>query len=381
MSSLTSSTDKSTPAKRDPAPRENKSVRQAQDKPAQSMAELMARAGDGLAVLKKGQIIEGTIKKLTPREVLMDIDGKADALVIEYDRQNMENLMAFLKVGDRVSASVISPESEDGFPVVSLRRTLDDIIFKKFDEIVKNEESFEVEVTESTRGGFYVSTAEGVKGFLPASQVTDNADLVGQKIKVKILEFDRPKKKVVFSQKAVTFTMSAAAIGKYLKNGTVVDAEVTAVTPYGLYVLITPEKDIKIEGFVHISEIAYERVEDLTSKFKRGEKIKAAVLEVDSNNRRVNLSIKKTKKDAFVDVRTKYKAEDKVAATVLDVKSRGITLEVEEGIRGFIASDKVPSGTTYKAGDKVSAVIVDFDDRRRVINLSPVLKAVPVGYR
>src|SRR3989344_352684 len=164
------------------------------------MAELMARSGSNLAVLKKGQIIEGTIKKLTPHEILMDIDGKADALVIEYDRQNMENLLTFLKVGDRVNASVISPEAEDGFPVLSLRRTLDDIIYKKFDELVKAEEAFEIQVNEQTRGGYFVSTNEGVRGFLPASQVTGEGDISGQKIKVKILEFDRAKKKVVFSQ-------------------------------------------------------------------------------------------------------------------------------------------------------------------------------------
>ena len=238
------------------------------------MAELMARSGSNLAVLKKGQIIEGTIKKLTPHEILMDIDGKADALVIEYDRQNMENLLTFLKVGDRVNASVISPEAEDGFPVLSLRRTLDDIIYKKFDELVKAEEAFEIQVNEQTRGGYFVSTNEGVRGFLPASQVTGEGDISGQKIKVKILEFDRAKKKVVFSQKAVSFTMTPALIQKYVKSGQVIDAEVTAVTPYGLYVLITPEKDIKIEGFIHISEIAYERVEDLGARFKKGDKVK-----------------------------------------------------------------------------------------------------------
>src|SRR5207244_1166068 len=125
------------------------------------------------------------------------------------------------------------------------------------------------------------------------------------------------------------------------------------VTPYGLYVLITPEKDIKIEGFVHISEIAYERIEDLASRYKKGDKISAAVIEVDSNNRRVNLSVKKTQKDAFAEVRTKYKKEDKVTGTVIDVKSRGVNVQLDEGIRGLIPSDKIPSGTTYKAGDKV----------------------------
>ena len=84
--------------------------------PAKSMAELMARSGSNLNVLVKGQMVEGTIKKLTPGEILMDIGAKGDALVIEFDRQKLENLLSILKIGDRVKASVISAESEEGFP-------------------------------------------------------------------------------------------------------------------------------------------------------------------------------------------------------------------------------------------------------------------------
>ncbi len=351
------------------------------NKPAQSMAELMARSGQSLNVLKKGQIIEGTIKKLTSKEILMDIDGKADALVIEYDRQNLENLLSFLKVGDRVQASVISPEAEEGFPVVSLRRTLDDIIFKKFETFVKNEEAFEVEIVEQTRGGYFAQTSVGIKGFLPTSQVVDGQDLVGQKIKVKIIEFDRAKKRVVFSQKAVTFTTSPASIQKHIKSGQVIEVEISSITPYGLYVLITPEKDVKIEGFIHISEIAFERVEDLASRFKVGEKVKAEVLALDETSKRVNLSIKKTLKDVFETIREKYKPEDKISVTVVDVKARGVNVMIEEGIKGLIPSDKIPTGATYTPGQTLQAEVVDIDSRRRVILLSPVLKAVPIGYR
>lgn len=332
-------------------------------------------------VLQKGQEVEGIIKKLEPKEILMDIGAKGDALVIEFDKQNMENLMLLLKVGDKVKASVISPESEEGFPVLSLRRTLDDIIYGKFEKLVNSEEAFDVLITESTRGGYYAQTKEGIKGFIPSSQVTDSNNLVDSKIKVKILEFDRPKKRVVFSQKALTFLMNPAAIQKHIKRGEEIEAEVSAVTPYGLYVVFSPEKDIKIEGFVHISEIAYEHVTDLGSKFKVGDKIKAQVIDVDTTNKRVNLSIKKTQKDEFVTVREKYKVEDKVKGTVSDVKTRGVTVKVSDGIRGFIPSDKIPSGKTYEAGQSVDAIIVDFDDRRRVIILSPILKAIPVGYR
>lgn len=355
-------------------------VRTPQGKPASSMAELMSRSG-GVQTLQKGQIIEGIIKKLTSKEILMDIGAKGDALVIEFDKQNLENLLSFLKVGDRVAASVISPESEEGFPVVSLRRTLDDFIFNKFDDMVKGEAAFEVEIVESTRGGYYAVTTQGIKGFLPSSQVVDTENPVGRKIQVKILEYDRPKKRVLFSQKALTYVMNPAKIQELVKRDEVISATVSGITPYGLYVTVTPKKDVLIEGFVHISEIAYEHVTDLANRFKIGEKIEAKVLEVDSTNKRINLSIKQTKKDAFTEVAAKYKKEDKVKGKVVEVKSRGVTVQIDENIRGFIPSDKIGSGATFKVGEEVSAEVVDFDERRRVIVLSPILKAVPIGYR
>ncbi len=353
-------------------------------RPAGSMAELMAKSGSSLNILQKGQAIEGTIKKLTPQEILMDIGAKGDALVIEFDKQNLENLLLSLKVGDRVQATVISPESEEGFPVVSLRKTLDDIIFKRFEDLTKSDEAFEVTIEEFTRGGYFTLTSDGVRGFLPSSQALLEVPLnSGTKIKVKILEYDRAKKRVVFSQKATYFVTNTDSIKALIPPGEIVEAEIIGVVPYGLFVKIEKEGPTlsHIEGFVHISEVSYERVENLGSLYKVGDKVKAQALEIDTANRRINLSIKKTLVDAFATIREKYKAEDKIRGKISKVSSRGITLIITEGINGFIPSDKIPSGSTYEVGQDINALVVDFDDRRRVIILSPILKAVPIGYR
>ena len=369
------------------------------------MAQLMAKVGSDLQVLQKGQTVTGIIKKLTPQEILMDIGAKGDALVIEFDRQNLENLLALLKVGDRVSATVISAESEEGFPVVSLRRTLDDIIFEKFSKLSKLEEALEIEVIDATRGGYFAQTSEGVRGFLPLSQVIDESgSLTGKKIQVKLLEVDRSKKRVVFSQKALTYILDPDEIRKLIKRDDVVEGEITGITPYSLFLSIRTKKDAKslpagrqvegsrpelVEGFIHISEISYERIDNLESQFKKGDKIRAQVIEVDASNRRVNLSIKRTKKDTFLEAKVKYKPEDKVRGAVIKVSSRGIMIALEEGILGLIPQDKIPHFTEasrgkpagYNVGDIINCEVVEIDQRRRVIILSPILKAVPIGYR
>jgi len=349
---------------------------------ASSMADLVRSNAGAFQTIKKGDIVDGTIKKLTPKEILLDIGAKGDALVIEYDKKNLENLLALLKVGDKVKASVISAESEEGFPVVSLRRMLDDIIYNRFEDATSGNKSLFITITDSTRGGYFGQTDDGIRGFLPNSQVIDEESLVGKKTEVKIIEFDRDKKRVIFSQKATKYVIDPEVISQSAKKGDIVEGAVTNVTSYGLYVTIKSKKgDGLIEGFIHISEIAYERVENLSSLYKKGDSLKAQVLELDSENRRVNLSVKKTLEDAFSSVKEKYKVEQKIKGKVTDVKGRGVTFEIEKGIFGFIPANKLPSTSSYAVGDSVSCEVTDIDARRRVIIASPILKAIPIGYR
>ena len=348
---------------------------------ATSMAELMARQPSQFVSLKRGDLVTGTVKKLEPRQILLDIGYKSDALVIEYDKQNLENLLSLLKIGDTVTASVISPESEEGFPVLSLRRMLEERVYGSLEEVFKADTTLTATVLEVTRGGYFIETNNGIKGFLPNSQLTIAKLNQGDKVDVKVIEFDREKKRVIVSQKATHYLMNITEIEKLVKRDTVISGIVTLVTPYGLYLELSPKEGVLIEGFIHISEVSHQRVEGLEDKYKIGEKLEVQVIGMDIDNRRVNLSLKRLEKDTFEDVMKKYKLEDTITATVVDVKSKGVTLQVEEGVQAFIASGKIPTGTEYKKDDKVEVEISDFDSKKRLIIVSPVLKTKVITYR
>lgn len=350
-------------------------------KGASSMAELMGRQAAAYSGLKKGDIVDGTVKKLTAQEILLDIGAKSDALVIEYDRKNLENLLSLLQVGDKVKASVISPESEEGFPVVSLRKALDDLMFNRFEKLISTTESMPVTIQDTTRGGFFVESGNGIKGFLPNSQLLSENVAPGSTLEVKVIEFDKGKKRVVFSEKATKYLASLSDINKYIKEGQEVKGFVESVTPYGLFVALEPKEGVFIEGFVHISEISYERVESVAALFKKGDEIKAEVLSIDTENHRVNLSIKKTAVDTFANIKEEYPLETKLKVTVKDVKSRGVTVQIAEGVEGVIPTAKVPSTETYKPGDALDVEVVDYDMKRRQVVVSPVLTTKFVGYR
>ncbi len=351
---------------------------------ATSMAELMSR-GSSVTTLKKGETITGRIKKLTPQEILLDIGSKSDALVIEYDKQNLENLLRLLKEGDTVSATVISAESEEGFPVVSLRRTLDDKIFSGFETEFQGNKTTKVKVTDTTRGGYFVESGHGIRGFLPNSQIIPelrevDGSLVGKSIDVKIIEFDKSRRRMIFSQKATVYVSDSHEMEKIAPKGATLKGAVSTVTPYGVYVTLEPQKGAIVEGFIHISEISHDRVENVDTLYSVGDSITAQVKDIDTENRRVNLSIKNLTADTFIGIKEKFPLESKVKGTVTDVKSRGVTVQLEN-TTGFIAANKVPTGTTYAVGDTVDAEVTDYDEKRRLVLISPVLKAKFIGYR
>jgi ribosomal protein S1 len=345
------------------------------------MAELMSRQPSQFQSLKRGDKVTGTVKKLTPKEILLDIGYKSDALVIEYDKQNLENLLSILKVGDTVTASVISPESEEGFPVLSLRRMLEERVYGSLEAVFKADTTLTAHVLEVTRGGYFIETAEGIKGFLPNSQLREGRLTQGDTVEVKVIEFDREKKRVIVSQKATHYLMNITEIDKLVKRDAVIKGVVTLVTPYGIYLEVSPKEKVLIEGFIHISEVSHQRVEGLEGKYKIGETLETQVIGLDIDNKRVNLSLKRLEKDNFDDVKKKYKVEETITGTVVDIKPRGITLQVETGVMAFITSSKIPTDKQYKKDDKVEAEVTGFDDKKRLILVSPVLKTKVIGYR
>ncbi len=345
---------------------------------AKTMAELMQKHGDFVKPLQKGDKVKGKVVKLTP-EILLDIGYKSHALVIEYDKQKLDSLLSIISIGDEVTASVISPEAEEGFPVLSLRRMLDEKVYGKLEDLYKSQKAFEITVLDVTRGGYFVTTDDGARGFLPNSQLIGEGLKPNEKVSVQMIEFDRDKKRVIFSQKATKYQTDTSVLKKILNPGEKIKATVTTVTPYGIYVEFDKEKSL-IEGFIHISEVSSERVEGLMDKFKTGEKVEANILEIDSANNRVNLSLKAHAAGEFETAKEKYPLEKNVKGKVTKSSNRGVELDLGD-IKGFIQSTKIPSGTTLEEGSEIEGEVVGYDDRNKRVLISPVLKTKFIGYR
>jgi small subunit ribosomal protein S1 len=354
---------------------------------ATTMAELMAKNKSSFVTLKKGESLKAKITKLTQNEMMVDAGAKTEAIVLEKDKRILRTILGMFKVGDTVEVSVLNPESDSGQPIVSMRRFLGNLAWTKLEELQKSKEQIEVAIVDATKAGYLVNTDFGIAGFLPQSHASygQQSELTaGMRVNASVLELNRKDNKIIFSQKTAISEDDFAQAMKQMKVGQTVDVTIANVTPFGLFVTLPYKKakgDESLEGFIHVSEIAWEKVEDLTSEYSSGEKIQAVVTRFDTETRRINLSVKRLTKDPFEAMIEKYPVDKKISGIVTKVEDSGVTIELEEGLEGIIKKDKIPPTTKYTVGQNVTATVTEHDKKRHKISLTPVLLEKPIGYR
>ncbi len=349
-------------------------------KPQSAMAKLLAAHQEKVITLKKGESLKGTITKLTSSEIMVDVGSKTEAIVLEKERRIMNTILAMFKVGDTVDVNVLNPESDYGQPIVSLRRYLGDIAWKKLDALRESKESITAIVQEITKAGYLLSTDFGVAGFLPQSHTSQSDMSIGSQVKVIVLELNRKDNKIIFSQKASLSEEDFTKATKGVKLGDKVQVTITNVSSFGIFGTFT-QKDVTLEAFIHISEASWEKVGDLGEMFSAGQTIEAVVTRFDSETRRVNLSVKRLTADPFEELMAKYPVDTKISGTVLKVDDTGLTVTLSDEIEGFIRKEKIPPTATYTVGQQITATVSEFDKRRHKIILVPVLLEKPIGYR
>lgn len=350
---------------------------------ASSMAELMAKSQATFYVPQKGKNVKGKVTKLTPSEILVDINAKTEAVVLEKEKRLLKNILQNISLGQEVEVTVLNPESEMGNPVVSLRKFLDSINWEKLAQIQKEKKALEAVVTELTRGGFVVETQSGVSGFLPNSQANlSEGEVVGKKIQVFVWELNKTQNKIIFSQKPVVSREEFEKVTKNIKVGETMIVTVSNVTPFGLFVsLSSSEVQSVVDGLIHISEISWEKVENIENLFSQGQKIQVQVIGKDMDAKRIDLSIKRLQKDPFEESAKSFKIDQKVSGKVTNISSFGVIIDLGEGVEGLIRKEKIPPGVVYSQGQEISATVAQIDNKRRKIVLVPVLLKKTIGYR
>ncbi len=346
------------------------------------MAQLLEKHKTAFVGLKKGESVKAKITKLTSGEILVTMGAKTDAYVLEKDKRILHNILSKFKVGDEVEVNVLNPESETGQPIVSLRRYLGQIAWKKLEELQKSKEQIEVKVAEAAKAGYVVDTDFGISGFLPNSHTSQQL-AVGDAVKATVLEFNREDNKIIFSQKPTMTEEQLLEVMKKFKVGQTVSGKISNVVPFGIFIALQDG----VEGFVHISEVSWDKVDNLSDLFNAGDKVETVITKFDRETRKISLSIKRLTLDPFDKLVEDFPVDKKVSATVLKVEEAGVLLSFDgvgedaKDVEGYIKKEKIPPTVTYVVDQKVEVVVSEHDKRRHRVYLTPVLKEKPIGYR
>jgi ribosomal protein S1/(E)-4-hydroxy-3-methyl-but-2-enyl pyrophosphate reductase len=327
-----------------------------------------------------GAIIKGKVVHVSSDEVLVDIDYKSEGRIPLNELSFISNANPedLVSVGDEIHVKVLKVDDAEGNVVLSKRRADADLSWERLENLYNSGETLEAKVVQVVKGGLLVNV--GVRGFIPASHVSrgfeDNLEkYVGQTLELKIIELDRSKNNVVFSHKVVLEEKHARAKEEAFANleaGMKVPGVVRRLTDFGAFVDIGDG----VEGLLHVSEMAYSRVNHPSDVVSEGDEITVMVLGVDRERERISLGLKQTIPDPWSTVGERYIVGQKVTGEVTRVVDFGAFVKLEDGIEGLVHISELShkhvakAEDVVKSGDQVEVKVISVDPEARRIGLS-----------
>jgi len=333
--------------------------------------------------LHKGEHVEATIINLSKKGVSFNIGGKAQAMLGQEELSKFSSYFNYLKPGDKVIVKIITPEAKDGYPVVSMRQFFQKGRWDVLNQKKEKEEEINVLCGEYGRGGVFIDFM-GIRGVIPKIQLIGEAlnqpeKLQGKRIKVKVLEVDEKKNRLVVSQKAAVLKISQKETKEKfekIKEGKKYKANVLGVSEFGVFCEVEG-----VEGLVHISEVSWEKVNDPSIHIKPGQMIDVIVVKKNPVDFKLNLSIKRLTGDPWEKIDERYPKEKELTGEIVRKERYGYLVKFEPGVEGLIHISKIEEGNELKIGQKIKVYIEKIDKKNRRISLLLPQKEKPVTYR
>lgn len=338
---------------------------------------------------KTGELVEGKVIALGKSEVYIDIGGITTGVVRGPELHDESGEFSNLKIGDDITATVIGLDNEKGEMELSFRHAGHQKAWNKLAEHLKKGKIVSVKAVDANKGGLILKLGQ-MTGFLPVSQLSaehypriEGGDkdrileklksFIGQTLKVKIITAEEGEEKLIFSEKAALLDKHGEILTHY-KVGDIVKGKVSGVTDFGAFVRFGEG----LEGLVHISELAWQRIDNPHDVIKKGDEVKAEIIDIDET--KISLSTKRLKEDPWKNITKKYKTGQVVEGTVLKVNPFGLFVELDKDIHGLAHISELSTRLVKdpreiaKPGDKVKFKIVSLEPEDHRLGLS--LKAL-----
>jgi small subunit ribosomal protein S1 len=333
-----------------------------------------------LETLAEEQIVEGVVKNLTDYGAFIDlggIDGLLHITDMSWGRVNHPSDV--LTVGDKIEVKVLKYDRERERVSLGLKQIAPDP-WLDVETKYPVGERVKGKVVSLTDYGAFIELEDGVEGLIHVSEMSWTKRIkhpnkiltVGDEVETLVLALDVPNRRISLGLKQVE-PNPWEVIGEKFPAGTIIEGQVKNITDFGIFVGV----DEGIDGLVHISDLSWtKRVKHPSEIFKKGDTVKAVVLNIDRENERFSLGIKQLAADPWDTIPQIYTPGTIVRGKATSVTDFGVFLEVEEGIEGLIhvselSMEKVESPKDFaKVGDELDAVVLNVDTVDRKIALS-----------
>lgn len=337
-----------------------------------------------IAYPKVGDIVKGTVISADKNEVRIDVQNLTTAIVRGRELFNESREYADLKIGDIVEATVIDLENENGemelsFRIAGMQRVWDNM--KKW---LTQGITIKAKAVAANKGGLMMQVG-ALAGFMPVSQLNPDhyprvaggdknrileklQELINKELEVKVIDVDEKEEKLIVSEKAVWEDAQKAVLEAY-KVGDVVHGEVSAITSFGAFVRFGEG----LEGLVHISEIAWQRIDHPKDLLKVGEQVDAQIIQLDHS--KIYLSMKRLVDDPWKRAKDKFKVGDTVKGKILKIEPFGLMVGLDKDIHGLahiseLSDEPIANiNDKFKIGQEVDFVVVSLEPAEHRLGL------------
>src|SRR6266699_1232676 len=353
------------------------------------MADFLEKSASPINI-KRGDVVDGVIVRIDQDEILVDIGLKSEGVLSTKELPaagdwSFDNL----HLNDKVLVYIIQPETQDGHALLSLKRANAERQWRIAEEQYKNNELLKAKVIDFNKGGLIVDVA-GIRGFVPISQILNlkreevasggenqetAAKLQGMKdkeLQLKIIEINRARNRLILSERLAVQEWRQRRREELLdelKPGEVRKGIVSNLANFGAFVDLGGA-----DGLVHISQLAWSRVNHPSEVLKVGQEVEVQVLSVDKDKKKIALSIKRAEVDPWTTVEQRYTPGQVVTGTITKIAPFGAFARIEDGIEGLIHLSELPAGMDPKAnlheGQQLQLRILRIDAERRRLGLS-----------
>jgi small subunit ribosomal protein S1 len=343
-----------------------------------TMDELLSSSS--IDSLKASEVIEAEITAIKKNEVWVDLGAQGVGVVL---RREIGYGQA-LEMGQKITVSVIDPEMEEGYALLSMKRAVKDRGWDELQRVHEANEIVDIVPYDANRGGLLVEL-EGIRGFLPVSQLAaghyprvSGADkdeilqklhsLVNKSLRVRVLDVSRRDNKLIFSEKEAVKDDTQARFSE-LHVGDEVEGIVTGVIDFGAFVNVDG-----IEGLIHISEISWERVDNPKNYVKVGESVKAKIIAIDKD--RLSLSLKQMSEDPWLEQVKAFKVGDSVEGKVTRITPFGAFVQLSASVEALVHVSEMSDNETvdpekiFQLNERKDFKVLDIDTENRKIALS-----------